>query len=163
MARVLIVGCGCRGGELAAALLETGHAVRGTTRDESQLGRIEAAGVEGVLADPLRLATLTPKLDGVSVLCWLLGSARGDADELAALHGPRLETLLETLVDTHVRGVVYEAAGTVPRALLEQGAQLVRRAHETYLMPAETLVHDPSDHAGWAREAAAAVGRVLAA
>jgi nucleoside-diphosphate-sugar epimerase len=163
MARVLIVGCGCRGGELAAALVERGHAVRGTTRDEGGLARIEAAGAEAVVADPLRLATLTPTLDGVSVLCWLLGSACGGTDELEALHGPRLETLLETLVDTHVRGVVYEAAGSVPRNLLERGAQLVRRAHETYLMPAELLSHDPSDHAGWAREAAAAVERVLAA
>ena len=115
------------------------------------------------MADPFRLATLTPKLEGVSVLCWLLGSARGGADELAALHGPRLETLLETLVDTHVRGVVYEAAGSVPHALLDQGAELVRRAHETYLMPAEILTHEPSDHAGWVSEAAAEVERVLAA
>ncbi|HET8673576.1 MAG TPA: NAD(P)H-binding protein [Thermoleophilaceae bacterium] len=163
MARVLIVGCGCRGGELAAALRERGHAVRGTTRDEAELARIEAAGAEAVVADPFRLATLTPKLEGVSVLCWLLGSARGEADELAALHGTRLETLLETLVDTHVRGVVYEGTGSVPRDLLQNAAELVRRAHETYLMPAEILTHDPSDHAGWVSEAAAAVERVLTA
>jgi len=163
MARVLIVGCGCRGGELAAALVGHGHAVRGTTRDERQLPRIEAAGAEAVVADPFRLATLTPKLEGVSVLCWLLASARGDADELAALHGPRLETLLETLVDTHVRGVVYEAAGSVPDGPLKRGAEAVRRARETYLMPAELITHDPSDHAGWVRDATAAVERVLAA
>jgi len=163
VARVLIVGCGCRGGELAAELIRRGHAVRGTTRDESRLERIEAAGAEGVVADPFRLATLTPKLEGVSVLCWMLGSAGGERDELAALHGPRLETLLETLVDTHVRGVVYEAAGSVPGSLLEQGAALVRRAQETYLMPTEILTHDPSDHAGWADAGAAAVERVLAA
>ena len=30
LARVLIVGCGCRGRELAAALMAEGHAVRGT-------------------------------------------------------------------------------------------------------------------------------------
>jgi len=163
MARVLIVGCGCRGGQLAAALVARGHAVRGTTRDEGQLPRIEAAGAEAVVADPFRLATLTPKLDGVSVLCWLLAGARGDADELAALHGPRLESLLETLVDTHVRGVVYEAAGSVPAGCLERGAELVRRAHETYRMPAELLTHDPCDYAGWVAEGAAAVERVLAA
>jgi putative NADH-flavin reductase len=163
VARVLIVGCGCRGGELAAELIERGHAVRGTTRDESRLERIDAAGAEAVLADPSRLATLTPKLDGVSVLCWLMGSASGSHDELAALHGPRLESLLETLVDTHVRGVVYEAAGGVDQALLEHGSALVRRAHETYRIPAEVLSEDPSDYALWTAGAAAAVERVLAA
>ena len=45
-----------------------------------------------------------------------MGSA--DRADGADLHGPRLETLLERLVDTPVRGVVYEAAGTVEPALL---------------------------------------------
>ena len=55
-------------------------------------------------------------LDGVAVVCWLMGSARGDADELAALHGTRLESLLGKLVDTHVRGFVYEAAAARRRS-----------------------------------------------
>jgi uncharacterized protein YbjT (DUF2867 family) len=159
---VLIVGCGCRGGELAAALRERGHAVRGTTRDKSRHERIAAAGAEPVTADPDRLATLTPHLDGVSVLCWLMGSAQGETDAVAALHGPRLESLLETLVDTHVRGVVYEAAGSVPAELHEQGTALVRRAGETYRMPAEVVTHDPADGAGWTGAMADAVDRVLA-
>jgi nucleoside-diphosphate-sugar epimerase len=162
MARVLIVGCGCRGRQLAAALVQRGHAVRGTTRDESKHPAIAAAGAEPVSADPDRLGTLLPQLDGVSVLCWLMGSAVGAPEAVAALHGPRLESLLETLVDTHVRGVVYEAAGSVNPGLLEQGAELVRRASDTFRMPAETVVHDPADPEGWTREAAAAVDRVLA-
>ena len=162
MARVLIVGCGCRGGELAAALVERGHAVRGTTRDESKHEAIAASGAEPVTADPGRLGTLRPQLDGVSVLCWLMGSATGDADSVAALHGPRLESLLETLVDTHVRGVVYEAAGSVDAGLLEQGAALVRRARDTFRMPAEVVAHDPVDLDGWVKETGAAVDRVLA-
>jgi hypothetical protein len=159
---VLIVGCGCRGGELAAAVVERGHAVRGTTRDESRHGVIAAAGAEPATADPGRLGTLMPQLDGVSVLCWLMGSAGGDADAVAALHGPRLESLLETLVDTHVRGVVYEAAGSVDAELLERGAALIRRASDTFRMPAEVVAHDPADVEGWTREMAAAVDRVLA-
>ncbi len=55
MARVLIVGCGCRGRELAGALLAAGHQVRGTSRDPAALRALAAAGVEGVVADPDRL------------------------------------------------------------------------------------------------------------
>ncbi len=160
MARVLIVGCGCRGRELAGVLVEHGHAVRGTSRDEASLPAIEAAGAHGVLADPDRLSTLMPQLDGVSVLCWLMGSVRSGAEDL---HGPRLESLVEAVVDTHVRGVVYEAGGSVERRLLDQGAGIVRRAGETYRMPAEVVEHDPADHAGWVAAMAAAVERVLAA
>ncbi|HKT83707.1 MAG TPA: hypothetical protein VJQ84_07700, partial [Solirubrobacterales bacterium] len=58
MARALIVGCGCRGRELGASLLEQGWAVRGTSRREEGLAAIEAAGVEPALADPERPATL---------------------------------------------------------------------------------------------------------
>ena len=151
MARVLVVGCGCRGRELAAELIARGHAVRGTSRDESRLAEIAAAGAEPVVADPNRLATLTPHLDGVSVLCWLMGSAEGEGVE--ALHGELLTALLETLVDTHVRGVVYEASGSVAPELLARGATLVARAGETWHMPVEVVEQD----------LAAAVERVLAA
>src|SRR3954465_1391730 len=44
MARVLIGGWGCRGGALARALGDAGHAVRGTTRAVDRLADIEAAG-----------------------------------------------------------------------------------------------------------------------
>src|SRR2546423_9503468 len=98
MARVLIVGCGCRGRELAGALREGGHAIRGTSRTPEGCAAIEAAGFEAALADPGRLGTLLPHLQGASVLCWLMGTA-GDR----ALHEERFATLLETLVDTHVR------------------------------------------------------------
>jgi nucleoside-diphosphate-sugar epimerase len=155
LARVLIVGCGCRGRELAAELRSRGHSVRGTTRSESRLPEILAVDADAVIADPNRLATLTPHLDGVTVLCWLMASAEGDGVE--ALHNERLEALLETLVDTHVRGVVYEAAGSVAPALLEQGTALVRGASETWRMPAEVV------ESGEATALADAVDRVLAA
>ena len=163
MARILLVGCGCRGAELATALLEQGHAVRGTTRDESRFEHIAAAGAEAALADPDRLLTLMPHVEGVSVLCWLMGSATGDDENVHALHGPRLETLTERLVDTHVRGVVYEAAGSVDGALLEQGATIVGRARDTWNIAAEVVEHDPSDHSGWVDAMSAAVERVLSA
>ncbi|HET9719672.1 MAG TPA: hypothetical protein VFP55_06325 [Solirubrobacteraceae bacterium] len=127
MARCLIIGCGCHGQRLARALRDRGHVVRGTTRRTDRLADIEANGAEPVLADPDRLGTLVAALDHVSVAVLLLGSADGDAASLAALHGPRLEALLVKLLDTTIRGVVYEAAGSVPGPLLHQGAASVQR------------------------------------
>ena len=135
MARVLIVGCGCRGRELADGLTEDGHAVRGTSRTQEGAAAIEQAGFEGVVADPDRLGTIMAALDGVSAMCWLLGSATGSAEQLAALHGPRLETMLSRLVDTPVRGFVYEASGSVGRDLLDQGTAAVNTAADTWSMP----------------------------
>jgi uncharacterized protein YbjT (DUF2867 family) len=157
------VGCGCRGGTLAGELLAAGHAVRGTTRDAARVAEIEAAGAEGVVADPDRLGTLLPHIEGISVICWLLASATGEPGALAALHGPRLRSLLERLVDAPVRGFVYEAEGSVDSALLADGAAAVRAANDTFHIPVEILSADPGDHAGWVGESLAAVQRVLGA
>ncbi len=75
-------------------------------------------------------------------------------EALAAIHGPRLERLLERLVDTPVRGVVYEAAGSVGTDLLEGGAELVRAAARTWRIPAEIVVADPNDPAEWSKQMA---------
>jgi nucleoside-diphosphate-sugar epimerase len=158
---VLIVGCGCRGRALAADLTRAGHTVRGTTRSPGGAAEIAAAGAEAVVADPDRLATLLPHIEGVSVICWLLGSASGDSDAVSALHGPRLRSLLERLVDSPVRGFVYEAAGSVDPALLEEGAAAVRGAAETFRMPVEIVSADPEGHDAWLTEASSAVRRVL--
>jgi nucleoside-diphosphate-sugar epimerase len=163
MARILIVGCGCRGRELARALRERGHATRGTSRGAEGREAIEAAGGDGVVADPDRLGTLLPHIDGTSVLCWLMGTATGEPEKVAELHGTRLETLLETLVDTHVRGVVYEAAGTVAPELLAAGSELVRRVAETYRMPVELLTEPPADSERWLAAGVRGVDAVLAA
>lgn len=159
MARVLIVGCGCRGRALAGELIAAGHAVRGTTRDPSRLPEIAAAGAEAVVADPDRLGTVTTQLTGVSAICWLMGSVGTDA--AADLHGPRLRTLLERLVDTHVRGLAYEAAGTVDASLLAAGAAAVRAAGATWRMPAEIVTADPAEHEAWLAAMTTAVGRLL--
>ena len=161
MARVLIVGCGCRGRELAVALAADGHFDRGTTRRHATLGAIEAAGAEAALADPDRLATLVPHLEGVSVLCWLLGSAAGDDELVAAVHGARLERLLERLVDTPVRGVVYEGAGRVDRHRLERGAVIARAAALRWRIPVEVVEQDPAEHSLWLTAVRDAVDRVL--
>jgi uncharacterized protein YbjT (DUF2867 family) len=159
VARVLIVGCGCRGRELAWELRAAGHAVRGTTRDREHLAEIEAAGAEAVLADPNRLGTLMRELAGVTLVCWLMGSADGETAE--GLHGPRLRTLLERLVDTPVRGVVYEAAGSVPAELLAAGAAAVREASARWSIPAEVVEAEPRDQEAWLAAMTGAVERLL--
>jgi hypothetical protein len=159
VARVLIVGCGCRGRALGAELAGAGHAVRGTTRSAAKLDGLRASGIEGVVADPDRLGTLVPALVGVTVVCWLLGSAADSPD----LHGPRLSSLLEHLVDTPVRGLVYEAAGSAGPTLLEQGASLVSEASQTWHIPAEIVDEDPSAHEAWLEAMTAAVERILTA
>jgi hypothetical protein len=155
VARVLIVGCGCRGRALAATLPD--HAVRGTTRSPGRLGELEAAGIEGVVADPDRLATLVGALSGVSVVCWLMGGAVGSP----GVHGPRLETLMEHLVDTPVRGFVYEAAGEVEPALLAEGAAIVGAAADRWRIPAAIVHTRPEAHPDWLAETAEAVERLL--
>ena len=161
MARVLVVGCGCRGRGLAGELVARGHAVRGSTRHGAGRERIEGAGAEAVVADPGRLATLMPQLEGVSLLCWLMGTAAGAPESAAALHGPLLRSMLEAIVDTPVRAVVYEAAGTVEPGVLEQGAAIARRAADIWRMPVEIVEQEPGAHELWLRDAVAAVERGL--
>jgi putative NAD(P)-binding protein len=140
VARVLIVGCGCRGRELARDLAAAGLAVRGTTRDAARAEAIAATGAEPYVGDPDRIGTLMEALSGVTIVCWLLGTVP-DED----LHGPRLRMLFEKLVDTPVRGVVYEAA-------LAAGERIARDAAERWQIPVEIV--EPG-------EARAAVDRLL--
>lgn len=160
MARCLIIGCGCHGQSLARELLKRGHVVRGTTRRADRLAEIEAAGAEPVQADPDRLATLVPCLEHASVAVLLLGSAAGDPESLTALHGPRLEALLTKLLDTTIRGVVYEAAGSVPEPVLGGGAASVVRLCTNSRIPFGLIEVDRRSP-DWLAHAQAAVHGVL--
>jgi len=135
------VGCGCRGQALARELAAAGHAVRGTTRDPRRTAAIAAAGAEPYVGDPDRIATLMGALTGVTVVCWLLGTVA-----VPELHGGRLRMLFEKLVDTPVRGVVYEAA-------LAEGREIARDASDRWRIPIEVL--EPEG------DARAAVDRLL--
>jgi len=117
--------------------------VRGTTRDESRTAAIAEAGAEPYVGDPDRIGTLMGALSGVTILCWLLGHVP-DPD----LHGGRLRMLFEKLVDTPVRGVVYERA-------LPAGEEIARDAAERWHIPVEVIA--PGD------DAYAAVERLMAA
>ena len=149
MARVLIVPCGCRGRALATALVAAGHAVRGTTRDAGSMTAIAATGAEPYVGDPDRIATLMEALTGVTIVCWLMGTV-----PVPELHDGRLRMLWEKLVDTPVRGVVYEGA-------LPEGEGVARQAAETWQIPLEVLAGDPLDHAAWLAAATGAVDRLL--
>jgi hypothetical protein len=143
VARVLIVGCGCRGQALAGRLAAAGHVVRGTTRDPARAGAIAAAGAEPYVGDPDRIGTLMVALEGVTVVCWLLGHV-ADPD----LHGGRLRMLFEKLVDTPVRGVVYERG-------LPEGEAIAIDAAQRWRIPVAVL--QPGD------DLFAAVERVMMA
>jgi uncharacterized protein YbjT (DUF2867 family) len=149
MARALILGCGCRGRSLGERLLAEGWAVRGTSRREEGLAPIAAAGIEPALADLDRVGTVLELVGDVAVVYLLLGSARGAEEELAAIHGPRLERLLEKLVDTPVRGVVYEAVGSVDPALLRGGTEIVEAAARTWRIPVEIVCEEQVDPVAW--------------
>lgn len=135
--------------------------MRGTTRDPDRIGSIEAAGAEAAIADPERPGTVLDLVGDVAVVHWLLGSARGEPEAVAAIHGPRLERLLERLVDTPVRGFVYEAAGTVPRRELEAGCGVVATAARTWRIPVEIVATDPDGHSRWLSAMLAATSSVL--
>jgi nucleoside-diphosphate-sugar epimerase len=161
VARALIVGCGCRGRLLGERLAAAGWAVRGTSRSEDGLAAIEAAGLEAARADPERPGTLLDLVGDVALVHYLLGSASGPEEELEAIHGPRLQSLLEKLVDTPVRGFVYEANGSVDPALLAAGAESVRAAAATWRIPVAVLTEAPSGWDEWAAATADVSLRLL--
>jgi hypothetical protein len=136
VARVLIVGCGCRGVDLAHSLLADGHAVRGTTRRPARTAELEAAGVEPWIGDPDRVGSLVYAQDNVTVLCWLLGRV-----SWPPLHGPRLRMMLEKTVDTMVRGVAYEPPSD--RGLRATGLAVLEEAARTWEIPTAVVDGDP--------------------
>jgi hypothetical protein len=136
--------------------------VRGTTRNPARAAEIEAAGAEAELGDPDRVATLMGALGQVAVVCILLASASGTPDQLRALHGTRLEMLLTKLLDTTVRGLVYEVQGTVDAGVLASGAERVRRFADRSLVRATLLKADPARPEEWLSAALAAVDRAVA-
>ncbi len=158
MARALIVACGCRGRSLGEALIADGWLVRGTSRRRDGLEALAAAGIEPADADPDRIATLSDHVEGVTVVFWLLGSAVGDAE---GVNGPRLQRMLEEIVDTPVRGFVYEGAGAVAAGALATGAAAVREAGRRWRIPVEVIDADPGHHEAWRTEMLAAARRLI--
>ena len=89
-----------------------------------------------------------------------MGSAEG---EVASLHSDRLQSLLEKLVDTPVRGFLYEAAGSVEPGLLDAGGAIARAAEATFRMPVAVVEEAPGDHERWLGAMMSAVDGLLVA
>jgi hypothetical protein len=183
---MLIIGGGCRGRRLAAGLVGEGHAVRIVTRTESGRAAIEATGAECLIGTPDRLATLRGALDGVAIACWLLATARGEQEQVRALHGSRLESFLGQAIDTTMRGFVYEASGaggsagegsdsvradiaggalgvcrTVSAQAIAGGERIVRAATLRSTIPLAFVRADPRDLDAWLADARSAVESLL--
>jgi hypothetical protein len=162
VARILIVGGGCRGRQLAHGMVSDGLPVRVITRTEAGRAAIEATGAECWIGTPDRLATLRGALDSVTILCWLLGSAAGSPEVLRELHTSRLQFFLTQAIDTTVRGFVFEArASSTPAQLLLEGTQIARALAERNAIPACFLAADPNDTAAWLRDARAGIDSLL--
>ena len=131
------------------------------TRHEHNRARIEAAGAECWIGDPDVVGTLRYALESVTILVWALGTARGSAEEIAALHGPRLEMMLGRAIDSTVRGVVYESAGTAGPAAFAAGAAALRRTCERNEIPFAIVAADPADADAWAAATRRAMDRLL--
>jgi hypothetical protein len=165
VARILIVGGGCPGRELAARMVGAGHAVRVSTRTERGRAEIERSGAECWIGTPDRLATMRGALDHVTIACWMLAGADGEREQLQDLHGSRLEYFLSQAIDTTVRGFLYDAtpSGGVPEQLLAEGVQIVKRMTELNAIPAVVLggEHERGDRDGWVARASGAIERLL--
>jgi hypothetical protein len=164
VARILIVGGGCRGRRLAAQAIADGHAVRATTRTEAGRAAIEALGAECWIGTPDRLATLRGALENVTIACWLLARASGGRDEVQALHRSRLEFFLGQAIDTTVRGLIYDASGSaVPRDALDEGERLVRSLGQLNAIPVAVLGAElGDDDQAWISRAQGAIDALLA-
>jgi uncharacterized protein YbjT (DUF2867 family) len=147
--RALIVGCGCRGRAVGQRLLAKGWQVRGTSRHREGMALIDQAGIEPALADPAEPSSVLELVGDVSIVVWLFGSAEGSEEELAALHGPRLDRVLERLVETPVRGFVYDGKGSVDPILLARGKESVEAVSATWNLPVCCLLVDPRDDVTW--------------
>jgi nucleoside-diphosphate-sugar epimerase len=159
--RVLLVGGGCRGLALTRSLVADGHAVRAVTRREARRAEIEAAGAECWIGDPDVVGTLRYALENVTIVVWALGTASGSPEAVAALHGPRLEMMLNKIIDTTVRAVVYEAAGPLHPELFAAGVAELERMGALNEIPVAVVDCDPSDSQRWARAAREAIDHLL--
>ena len=149
MARALIVGCGCHGTALGLQLAAAGWAVRGTSRTEEGAARIEAAGIEGAVADPDRVGTVLEHVADVTVVVWALGEATGPTH--LDLNGPRLERMLEHLVDTAVRGFVLEGPSDHPEGTADAPAatDIVAHARDTWRIPVRIVGARREERTEW--------------
>ena len=136
--------------------------MRVSTRTEAGRAAIEQTGAECWVGTPDRLASMRGVTDSVAVACWLTGSVSGDEALVRELHTLRLRFFLTQLIDTTVRGFVYEARGAgTPQDVLAEGEEIAREITERNAIPAAFLRADPTDVPGWITAARAAIDSFL--
>jgi hypothetical protein len=167
VARLLILGGGCRGRQLAAEVVSEGHAARIVTRSEVGRETIEATGSQCFVGDPNRLGTLRGALEGVTVACWLLATATGSSEELNDMYLSRLPAFLGAAVDSTMRGFVYEApAGAAGvdgefASAIGEGGRAVEDVAARNAISIAALTADPHDVDLWMRAARATLSPYL--
>jgi len=160
--RLFLVGAASeRGLALTRSLVADNHAVRAVTRTEEHRAVLEEAGAEVWIGTPDRIGSLRYGLENVTILGWCLGNAAGPPELVEPLHGSRLHMMLEKTIDTTVRGVLYEQAGSVDPQILATGAGIVRTMQEQNEIPYEILDADPGDAQAWAAAARASIDDLL--
>lgn len=160
MARLLIIGGGERGIELARTRIAARDVARIVAVNDNDAAAIEAVGAEPWHGDPSRLATIVGALEGVAVVCWLLADV-GATEGGDALHRDLLESFLSEAVDTTMRGFVYERAGQAGSELLAAGTAIVERVASANAIPIATIDVASDDDAAWLQAAEAAVASLL--
>lgn len=149
--------------------------MRITTRSEAGRAAIEASGAECWVGTPERLATLRGVLDGVAIACWMFARAQGSERELRELHSERLEFFLTQVIDSTVRGFVFEGAGAqagaggaedgaphdTRAAALAAGEATARRLSARNEIPLELLHAAALEDTEWLAAAGAAIQRLL--
>jgi hypothetical protein len=131
-----------------------GWAVRGTSRTTEGAQRIDGAGLEGVVCDPDRVGTVLEHVADVAVVAWALGGAAGPSAR--DVNGPRLERILERLVDTPVRGFVLDAPPGQAEA-----KDLVAAANETWRIPVQVVEVERAGAGEWVAAMRAAVAHLI--
>lgn len=111
--RVLIVGCGYVGLPLGAELARQGHEVFGLRRSHAAEAELRAAGLNPVIADITKPATLS-KLPGP--FDWVVNcvsSSRGGTEEYREVYLQGTRNLLEWLASAPPKKFVYTSSTSV--------------------------------------------------
>lgn len=137
---------------VAERLIADGYAVRCAVAG----GAPVCAGAETVDATPDLPGGIVMALQGVAVVAWLLGDEPWHDPDL---HGEKLETMLLRVVDTGVRGFVYERPTGFATAdqLATAGEAEVNKAGDTWHIPTACVSADEE----LAANVATAVGELL--
>lgn len=130
MARVLIIETAGRGERLGDALRERGYEVRAIDTSPPLPDRVLSA------------------LEDVTTVCWLMAVGDGRDPEI---NGEQLKSVLFKVVDTGVRGFVFERSGDAPNPHVEH-------ARETWHIPVAEVDAGSDD---WIAAVAAAVDLTL--